>query len=98
MADMNFIRLALSTGNTSDNYKLEFKLSNQLLSARLDDYDVLFIVGEEITSGFERIKSFVEQGGGLIIFPSSKVNADKFNNLIKYDWITTIRKHNWSTG
>ncbi len=80
--DMNFIRLALSTGNTSDNYKLEFKLSNQLLSTRLDDYDVLFIVGEEITSGFERIKSFVEQGGGLIIFPSSKVNVDKFNNLI----------------
>lgn len=81
-SDINFIRIALSTGNLSDNYKLDYKPTNQFLSTRLEDYAVLFIVGEEFTSGFERIKNFVESGGGVLIFPSSKVNPDKFNNLL----------------
>ncbi|MFO7524006.1 MAG: BatA domain-containing protein [Ignavibacteriaceae bacterium] len=81
-SDINFIRIALSTGNLSDNYKLNYIPTNQFLSTRLEDYTVLFIVGEEFTSGYDRIKNFVESGGGVLIFPSSKVNPDKFNNLL----------------
>lgn len=81
-SDLNFINVALATGNISENYKIDLKPINQLLSTRLDDYYVLFIVGESITSGFDRIKNFAEQGGGVVIFPSSKINLERFNNLL----------------
>ena len=81
-SDLNFINVALATGNISENYRIDLKPINQLLSTRLDDYYVLFIVGESITSGFDRIKNFAEQGGGVVIFPSSKINLERFNNLL----------------
>ncbi|HSL89842.1 MAG TPA: BatA domain-containing protein, partial [Ignavibacteriaceae bacterium] len=82
-SDLRFVDVALLTGNLSDNYKLDFKPTNQLLSTRLEDYNVIFIIGESITSGFERINNFVEQGGGAVIFPSSRINMDRFNNLLQ---------------
>lgn len=82
LSDLNFINVALATGNISENYIIDFKPINQLLSTKLDDYYVLFIVGESITSGFDRFKNFAEQGGGVVIFPSSKINLERFNNLL----------------
>lgn len=80
--DINFVNVALSTGNVSDNYKIDLKPANQLLSTRLEDYSVLFIVGESFNTGFERIKNFLEQGGGVVVFPSSRINLNGFNNLL----------------
>lgn len=82
LGDINFINIALSTGNVSDNYKIDLKPTNQLLSTRLEDYSVLFIVGESFNTVFERIRYFAEQGGGVVLFPSSKINLDEFNNLL----------------
>jgi len=92
-SDLNFVNVALLTGNVSDNYKLDFKPANQLLSTRLDNYSVLFIIGESITSGFERIKNFVELGGGVVIFPSSKINMDRFNNLLNNIGLPKAESH-----
>lgn len=92
-SDLSFINIALQTGNVSDNYKLDIKPTNQLLSTRLEDYNVLFIIGESITSGFERIKSFIEQGGGVVIFPSSKINMDRFNNLLQNIGLPKAESH-----
>ena len=92
-SDLRFVNVALLTGNVSDNYKLDFKPTNQLLSTRLDDYSVIFIIGESITSGFERIKNFVEQGGGVVIFPSSKINMDRFNNLLQNIGLPKAESH-----
>jgi hypothetical protein len=92
-SDLNFVNVALLTGNVSDNYKLDYKPANQLLSTRLDDYSVIFIIGESITSGFERIKNFVEQGGGVVVFPSSKINLDKFNNLLQNIGLPKAESH-----
>lgn len=83
LSDLNYINVALSTGNMSDNYKIDYKPTNQLLSTRLDDYSVVFIAGQSINSGFDRIKNFAEQGGGVIIFPSSKTSFERFDNLLK---------------
>ena len=91
--DLRFVNVALLTGNVSDNYKLDYKPANQLLSTRLDDYSVIFIIGESITSGFERIKNFVEQGGGVVILPSSKINLDKFNNLLQNIGLPKAESH-----
>ncbi|MBS4033095.1 MAG: BatA domain-containing protein [Ignavibacterium sp.] len=92
-SDLNFVNIALLTGNVSDNYKLDYKPANQLLSTRLDDYRVIFIIGESITSGFERIKDFVEQGGGVVIFPSSKINMNRFNNLLNNIGLPKAESH-----
>lgn len=82
LSDVNFVNIALSTGNLSDNYKIDLKPTNQLLSTRFEEYSVLFIIGETFGTGFERIKNFLEQGGGLVLFPSSKINLVEFNNLL----------------
>lgn len=92
-SDLRFINVALLTGNVSDNYRIDFKPLNQLLSARLEDYNVVFIIGESINSGFERIKNFVEQGGGVVIFPSSKINTDRFNNLLQNIGLPKVENH-----
>lgn len=92
-SDLSFINIALSTGNVSGNYRIDFKPTNQLLSTRLDDYSVIFIVGETITSGFDRIKNFSELGGGVIVFPSSKINLERFNNLLSNIGLPNTERH-----
>lgn len=82
-SDMNFVSIALQTGNVSDKYKLNYIASNQLPAARLDDYLVLFISSDRITSGYERIISFIEQGGGAVFFPSSNINSAGFSSFLQ---------------
>jgi hypothetical protein len=89
-SDLSFIDIALQTGNVSDNYNLDYKSSNQILATRLEDYSVLLISSNKIASGFDRLKSFVEQGGGAVIFPSSNVNVEGFNNLLQTTGLSKV--------
>jgi hypothetical protein len=91
--DLNFIRLSLETGNMFDTYKVDTKSTYQLLSTGLDDYDVLFLVGEDVDTGFDRIKNFVQEGKGMIVFPSSTLNLERFNRLLENIGIPKAENH-----
>ncbi len=81
--DLNFVNIALQSGNLSGGYRLDYKNTNQLPATRLDDYSVLFLSSDKISSGLERIKSYVELGGNIVLFPSSAANIEGFNNLLQ---------------
>lgn len=78
--DLTFVNLALQTAGEG-KYELERKNVNQLTSQQLNKYQVIIISANSIASGTEQLKNFVQNGGGLILFPSSTPDAVKFNQL-----------------
>lgn len=78
--DLTYVNLALQTAGEG-KYELERKNVNQLTSQQLNKYQVIIISANSIASGTEQLKNFVQNGGGLILFPSSTPDAVKFNQL-----------------
>ena len=80
-ADTKFVDLALASSGNNETFDITKKSLQQLLSVNLNQYDVVFIIGSEIT-GPERLKQFVENGGGLFIFPGSKTITQNFQKML----------------
>ena len=79
-ADTKFVDLALASSGNNETFDITKKSLQQLLSVNLNQYDVVFIIGSEITST-ERLKQFVENGGGLFLFPGSKTTTQRFSEV-----------------
>ncbi len=80
-ADTKFVDLALASSGNNETFDITKKSLQQLLSVNLNQYDVVFIIGSEITSN-ERLKQFVENGGGLFLFPGSKTTTQSFQKML----------------
>ena len=80
-ADTKFVDLALTSSGNSETFNISQKSLSQLLSVNLNQYDVVFIVGSE-TTGSERLKQYVENGGGLFLFPGSKTTSEDFQKML----------------
>lgn len=83
-SDSYYALLALQSGSQQQEKPLvnsELSTFNQLSTIDLNRVDVLILIGAKITSLglMERIKNFVESGGGLILFPSSDFQLKDFN-------------------
>jgi len=78
--DLTFVDLALQTAGEG-KYDIERKNINQLTSQQLNKYQTIIISSNTITSGFEQLKNFMHNGGGLILFPSSNQNAIGLNQF-----------------
>lgn len=78
--DLTFVELALQTAGAG-KYEIERKKINQLTSQQLSKYQTIIISANTISSGIEQLKNFVQNGGGVILFPSSNPDADKLNQL-----------------
>ena len=68
--DLTYVDLALQTAGL-EKYQIERKSLNQLTSQQLNKYQTIFISANTITSGIEQLKNYIQNGGGLILFPSS---------------------------
>ncbi len=79
--DTKFVDLALTSSGNNETFKIFKRNLKQLLSVNLNQYDVVFIIGSEIT-GTERLKQFVENGGGLFIFPGNKTTPEDFQKML----------------
>jgi hypothetical protein len=79
-SDLTFVDLALQTAGAG-KYEIERKNINQLRSQQLSKYQTIIISANTIVPGNEQIKNFVQNGGGLILFPSSNQDAVKLNQL-----------------
>ncbi len=78
--DFSFVDLALQTAGEG-KYEIERKSVNQLTSQQLNKYQTIIISANSIPSGIEQLKNFVQNGGGVILFPSSNSDAVKINQL-----------------
>lgn len=78
--DLTYVDLALQTAG-QEKYQIERKSLNQLTSQQLNKYQTIIISANTIASGIEQVKNFVQNGGGVILFPPSNQEAARLNQL-----------------
>lgn len=79
--DIKFIQTALNLTGEAGAIKLTTKNLNQISSLDLSQFNVVMIDGARNISNIERIKSYVENGGGLFIMPGENSELSDFSNL-----------------
>lgn len=76
--DLTFVDLALQTAGEG-KYQFERKNINQLNAQQLNKYQTIIITANKIFSSVNQIKSYLENGGGVILFPSSTNDITSYN-------------------
>lgn len=80
--DIRFIELALQAPGNSETFKISKRNLSQLTSVNLNQFDVAFVIGSENTASTERLKQFVNNGGGLFLFPGGETSEESFQKLL----------------
>ncbi len=80
-ADNKFIKLAL--GFPIDKIKITEKYLSQLSSLKLKEYDAVFLIGSENFPEGDNIKSYVKDGGGLILMPGSQSSLQNYQQVCR---------------
>ncbi len=80
--DSKYIKLALSSSSTSENFVITSKPLSQLPGLPLNNFNVVFLLGSNLPSGVNKLKDFLNNGGGIVIFPGSVPNLAGFSNLL----------------
>ncbi|HLX11360.1 MAG TPA: BatA domain-containing protein [Bacteroidota bacterium] len=83
-SDAHYVALALDAGNSADQAALVNVAQFAPDKFPLIDpksYDAMIVIGANglLPNAVARIKEFVEQGGGLVLFPGSKYTPAEFN-------------------
>ncbi len=78
--DLTYVDLALRTAGET-KYVIEKKNINQLGSQQLNKFQTIILSANSLTSGIEQLKSYFQNGGGLILFPSSIPDQIKLNQF-----------------
>lgn len=80
--DSKYIKLALSSSSASENFVITSKRLSQLPGLPLNNFDVIFLLGSNLPSGVNKLKDFLNNGGGIVVFPGSVPNMAGFSNLL----------------
>ncbi len=79
--DVKFIETALGLSGEAGTVKLTEKNLNQLSSYDLSQFDVVMIDGAENISDIDRLRTFVESGGGLLLLPGGNTSVTDFAKI-----------------
>ncbi len=79
--DDKFIRLALTAGQNQNTIKITERDLDQLSSLNLNDYDVIVLIGSKNISNTSVLKSYLSNGGGLILMPGENSTSEDFAKL-----------------
>lgn len=79
--DLTFVDLALQTAGDG-KYEIERKNVNQLTTQQLSKYQTIIISANAILSGAEQLQSYLGNGGGIILFPSSTNDIAAYNKTL----------------
>ncbi|RKY99330.1 MAG: hypothetical protein DRQ13_02500 [Ignavibacteriae bacterium] len=80
--DSKYVQLALSSSSTSKNFIITSKRLSQLPGLPLNNFNVIFLVGSNLPSGINKLKDFLNNGGGLVVSPGSVQNTAGFSNML----------------
>jgi len=72
--DSKYVKLALSSSSTSENFAITSKRLSQLSGLPLNNFNVIFLLGNNLPSSVNKLKDFLNNGGGLVVFPGSVPN------------------------
>lgn len=78
--DLTFVELALQTAGETQ-YAIDKKTINQITSQQLNKYLTIILSTNSLPSGIEQVKNYLNNGGGLILFPASASDAVKLNQF-----------------
>ncbi|MDR3666390.1 MAG: BatA domain-containing protein [Ignavibacteriaceae bacterium] len=81
--DNEFIQLALNASNESSALNIMSKNLNQISSYNLSEYNTVILITSSTLPNPERIKSYVQGGGGLLLFPGSTPNLQSFQQSVQ---------------
>ncbi len=81
--DGKYIKIALSNQN-GQLFQLTEKDLSGISSIRLDEFNVIIIIGSDKISDKEKIRRFIENGGTIVLFPGSKSTLNSLQNFTKY--------------
>jgi hypothetical protein len=81
--DTDFIQLALDASNENSALKITSRNLDQISSFNLSEYDAVILIPSGVVPNPERIKAFVQQGGGLLLFPGSTPNNMSFQGILQ---------------
>ncbi len=76
-----FVDLALTAGGNGGTLKLTVRNLNQIASLDLTQFSVVIIIGSEITTGLDRLKSYVQNGGSIFLMPAESPDIQKFRKI-----------------
>lgn len=93
VADLDYINLALSSseelmrdslGNKTKYFNAKQVSSNELSSQNLGSFEAVVIVNKPQFTNDEsgKIKEYIENGGGVIIYPGSSSSVENYNNVL----------------
>ena len=80
-SDTKFVKLALTASGNDRPIKITEKNLNQLSSYNLSAYDAVIIIGSEVENNIERLKPYVESGGGLFLMPGENSSLENFKKI-----------------
>ena len=92
-SDYDFLQLALNAFADSDSassankvFNITTRLNNSFASINLSSFDVVIFTGANslTQSDLNRVKSFMESGGGVIYYPSRKYDSVSTNNFFSF--------------
>ncbi len=80
--DIRFVKLALQSVAANGNIVLDEKPLNKIGAIKLNNYDAAIIIGSNGIDGSTDLRKFLTDGGGVIIFPSSKSELTGFQGIL----------------
>jgi hypothetical protein len=80
--DAKYIRLALSSSTTSEIFVITSKRLSQLTGLPLNNINMIFLFGSNLPSGINKLKDFLNKGGGIVVFPGSVPSLAGYNKLL----------------
>ncbi|MCW8961894.1 MAG: BatA and WFA domain-containing protein [Ignavibacteriaceae bacterium] len=77
-ADSKLIELALKSVSEQGYFDITIKKVEQISGIQLNDFQVVVMISSNFNNAKEKIIRFLNSGKGMIIFPSSGLNATNF--------------------
>jgi uncharacterized membrane protein len=81
--DLRFVKLALQSAATNGNIELDEKPLNKINMIKMNNYDVVMIIGSKGIDGSTEVRKFLTDGGGVILFPSSIPDLKGFQQIFR---------------
>ncbi|MBN1302111.1 MAG: BatA and WFA domain-containing protein [Melioribacteraceae bacterium] len=81
-SDAEYVSTALQSVS-EDYFKVTEDMANRLNSYNISSYNVVILIGSSYHSNSEKVKTYLESGGSVILFPGSSSDNTDFNRICR---------------
>jgi len=80
--DIRFVKLALQSAAANGNLELDEKPLSKISTIKLNNYDAVIVISSKVIDRSAELRKFLTDGGGVIIFPSSKPDLVGYQGIL----------------